>query len=72
MIYMCRRRGALGVATEALHADDMDLLRLYHPDMEPLAGFAKVGDAQRYMIQLKLDEITRKTMDRQILSRAHS
>lgn len=72
MIYMCRRRGALGVATEALHADDVDLLRLYHPDMEPLAGFVEVAAAQKYLLQLRMDELTRKVMDRQILSRTRT
>lgn len=72
MIYMCRRRGALGVATEALHADDVDMLRLYHPDMEPLAGFVEVADAQKYLLGLRLDVIARREFERSILSRTHS
>lgn len=72
MIYMCRRRGALGQATEALHADDVDMLRLYHPDMEPLAAYEKVEDAQKYMICLKLDVIARREFERSILARTKS
>lgn len=72
MIYFCRRRGALGIATEVLHADDVDLLHLYHPDMEPLAAFKEPAEAQRYATGLSMDVIARREFERSILARTKS
>lgn len=71
MIYFCRRDGAIGIATEVVHADNVDALRLQRPDLEPLAGFKDPQEAQRYSTGLAMDVVTRREFERSILSRSH-
>jgi hypothetical protein len=67
MIYICRKRSALGVATEAVDAKDFDEFVSKYPELEPLGACQNELELRRYGLNLSMDKLAREQYERSIL-----
>lgn len=67
MIYVCRQRGALGVATTVVEATDVTELATKRPELEPLAAFCTQEEVNRFARDMWGDRIWRQEYERGIL-----
>jgi len=68
MIYVCRKRAAQGIATEAVFAKDFDEFVEKYPGLEPLAACQNEMEVSRYGISISMDKLARQEYERGILS----
>lgn len=67
MIYVCRQRGALGVATTAVLATDFDEFVSKYPELEPLGACQNEAELQRCSLGISMDRLARQEYERGIL-----
>jgi hypothetical protein len=67
MIYVCRKRNAQGIATEAVFAKDFDEFVVKYPELEPLAACQNEEETRRYGLGISMDKLARQEYERGIL-----
>jgi hypothetical protein len=72
MIYVCRKRGALGIATEAVSARNFDEFILKYPELELLATCQNEMETRRYALGISFYKLTRQEYERSILHSGRS
>ena len=68
MIYVCRKRNAQGIATEAVFAKDFDEFIVKYPELEPLAACRNEAETRQHGLAISMDKLARQEYERGILS----